>query len=311
MGNKVIILLVVFVIIIGSVFSLLVRRQLEAADSVTYLHQEHQAKQLANSYAQEGIVRLRDNADKGKPYNHDIPSYISIGQIDEFYTVTAVATVDGVTYQTNVMLELIPGAPGRFEPASQEQFFLLTQNTIELIRPHPNFNSALFEHGHNIKNNLPFNRLSEYQNIIYNNRPMRFANTSGNTINTSLILYSTDDIYLHGTFETLPGVEVILISEKKIIGGKKADNNITNPEAGAVIGHGVRLYSKGGLGTEGNGSLSVKEGGSITTLTTSHPIYSNQIPQALIDLIDSSGKTGTNDQPGKYMSWHSRPISMN
>jgi len=311
MGNQVVILVVVFVLITGSIFTFTNRKLRIASDTVVELHHSQQARQLANSYIQDGIVLLRDNVSNKRPYNQGIPPHINVNHEDETYTVTATATVEGITFQSEVVLEAIPGLPGRFEPASQEQFFLLTQNTIELIRPHPNFNSALFEHNHNIRNNLPYNELSDYQNIIYNNQPMRFANTTGNLINTSIILYSTEDIYLHGTIETLPGVEVILISEKRLIGGKKADNNITTPEAGALIGPGVRLYSRGGLSTEGNGSLRVKEGAGSVNLTTNHPIYSNQIPSSLTDLINSSGTgAGNNATVGRYLSWQTKLITM-
>ena len=313
MGKAVLIVLVSFVLIIGVVYTVLKRNQVAASDSVIELYHNHQARRLANTFVKEGIALLRENVSNNRAYDHGVPPHININQEGEIYTVLAVATVDGITFQSEVVLESIPGtfSPGRFEPGLQEQFFLLTQDAIELIRPHPNFNSALFQHNHNIRNQLSYEVLSEHQNIIYNTRPMRFASTAGNVINTSIILYSTEDIFLHGTIEALPGVEVILISEKRILGGKSADNNITNPVSGALIGPGVRLYSRGGLGTEGDGSLRVKDGSNNVNLTINHPIYSNQIPSSLTDLINSSGGggSGSSNTVGRFLSWKNRPIA--
>jgi hypothetical protein len=316
MGKTTLILAITFVLIIGGILTLTNRRQGETLESVTELYHAQQARQEANSLAQEGITVLRQNINDERPdLTVGAPQGVTISHVvdddDEFFVILATATVDGVTYETEAIYGYTSGTPSSFQPGSLEQFFILRNDRIDFIDPHPNFNSANFNHSHN---HLTYSQLSEYSNVFFHNRPMRFAVATNVVIQGSFIIYSTADIYLHGTIRVAPGAELIIVSETAIVGGKKVDNNFTNPDSGAVIptGSNVKLYAPT-LRSEANNNIRIGAANGPALTTVSHPnIFSMNLPGHYSEMENPGGETeGTAEQLGTLRSWHSRQISTN
>ena len=319
MGKTTILMVLGLVLLVGGIFSVTARRETEAIESVAELHCSQQARQTANSLAQEGIGIIRravnDEVEpkniKGRPPAIVISFNDSV-EGEEYFRIISTARVSDYTFQTEVEVPFSPGTPDKFQPADEQQFFVLRNDRIDFITPQ-SFESSNFQHSHNT---LTYEKLeNNYSQMFYHRQPMRFAVANNTVITGNFIIFCEQDIYLNGTVKTAPGSSITFVSKTAIRGGKKVDNGMSTPDTGAVVlpNNNIRLYAPILDRDTGNAYIwSDKQNGTRISASNHFNIYSTNVPSHYTDMErPGMHEEGEEEFLGDPRNWQSRQIANN
>ena len=317
MGKTTILMVLAFVMIVGSIFTVTARRQASAEQSSEDLHYSQLARQTANSLAQEAIAMIKQGVENEvEPQNiTGRPPAIVITYHegdDERFTIVTTATVNGLTYQTEVEVPFSAGMPDKYQPPQNQQFFVLRNDRIDFITPQ-SFESSNFQHAHN---SVTYDKIETgYSQMFYHTQPMRFAVANGVVVNGNIIIFCEQDIYLNGTIRTAPGSSITFVSKTAIRGGKKVDGGMSTPDTGAVAlpNNNIRLYAPILDRDTGNAYIwSDKQNGTRISASQHFNIFSTDVPQHYNDMERPGGlEEGSDEFLGNPRNWHSRRVASN
>ena len=253
MGKQAIIIVLAFVIIAGALFSLMGRKQFDATVEVADTHYSLLARQLANSRVQQAITLLAENlnhniANPERRRNLDtgFPTVSATLQIDtdeNFYIVRATATIEGISYESQVKLSFDTGDDGEQVPVpSGTPLVTLMSDRVNFKAMQPNFNSGNIGHSGNTLTG--YSELCSDGTVLIGGHQIRLVNERNNVIQEPLIIYTTKNLFLHGTFLATPGTDVYIITTGRFVAGQ-ANSGTAVPLVGAVIGSNINLIALG------------------------------------------------------------------
>ena len=253
MGKQTIIMVLAFIIIAGVLFSITGRKQFVASVEVADTHHSLQARQLANSRVKKAINILTENLnhnianpDNRRNLDTGFPTVFATLQIDEddeFYIIRATATIEGISYESEVKLCYVLGDDGLPVPVPNgTPLVTLAGNRINFKAMQPNFNSGNIGHAGNILRSS--SDLDEEGTVLVGGHQIRLVNERNNVINEPLIIYTTKNLFLHGTFLANPDVDVYIITTGRFVAGQ-ANSGTAVPLLGAVIGSNINLIALG------------------------------------------------------------------
>ena len=318
MGKATIMMVLALVLVVGGITSVTVRRQTGTEESIGEQHYSQMARQTANSLAQEAIVMIKRGVENEVEPQHITgrPPAIVItyhdDADDERFTIITTATVNGLTYQTEVEIPFSAGMPDKYQPPQNQQFFVIRNDRLDFITPQ-SFESSNFQHAHN---SITYDRIETgYSQMFYHNQPMRFAVANNTVITGNIIIFCEQDIYLNGTFRTAPGSSITFVSKTGIRGGKKVDGGMSTPDTGAVVlpNNNIRLYAPSLYRDTGNAYIwSDKQNGTRISASQHFGIFSTDVPAHYNDMERPGGmEEGSDEFLGNPRNWHSRRIASN